>query len=265
MRALPLAALPALLAVAAAPFAPLPLAAQDVATHIAAGDAARCQRNTAAALGHFREALQLDSLSYEANWKAARELTDSGKLMPEALRKQRDTIYAEALALAQRAVRADSSGADGHYMVSVAIGRVALTKGPRERVRSARVVRDEAMRAIALNPRHDGAMHVMGRWNAEIMRLPGLTKFFAKTFLGASIFNEASWDNAVRYFNEAIGVDSANIYHHLDLAEALVDADRPNDARPHLEEVANLPLACDAGDPTYKQQAADLLQKISRR
>jgi hypothetical protein len=142
---------------------------------------------------------------------------------------------------------------------------VALTKGPRERVRSARLVRDEALKAIALDSLHDGALHVMGRWNAEIMRLPGLTKFFAKTFLGAGIFNRASWDSAMMYFGQAIHINPTNIYHHLDLAEALVDADRPEEAKPHLEEVARLPLGCDAGDPVFKEEAAALLVKISRR
>jgi tetratricopeptide (TPR) repeat protein len=259
MRALTIAALPTLLTLATAP-----AVAQDAKAHIATGDAARCQRSIAGALGHFREALALDSLNYEANWKAARELADSGKLMPDSLRKRRDTVYAQALALANRAVRVDSTGADAHYMVAVAAGRVALTKGPRERVRSAKLVRDEALKAIQLDPQHDGAMHVMGRWNAEIMRLPGITKFFARTFLGASIFKEASWDNAVRYFTDAIHFNDQNIYHHLDLAEALIDADRASEARPHLERVAQLPLGCDAGDPTYKQQATALLEKISR-
>jgi tetratricopeptide (TPR) repeat protein len=257
MRALPITAA---LALAAAP-----LAAQTVARDIVAGDTARCQRNPQAALLNYRDALALDSLSYEANWKAARELTDMGKLMPDSLKKQRDSVYAQALALAQRAVRVDSNGADGHYMIAVAAGRVALTKGPRERVRSARLVRDEALKAIALDSLHDGALHVMGRWNAEIERLPGLTKFFAKTFLGASIFNKASWDSSVAYFHQAIRINPTNIYHHLDLAEALVDADRAEEAKPQLEEVARLPLGCDPGDPVYKQEAAALLQKISRR
>jgi hypothetical protein len=261
MRTLKLAALPMLLALAAPPG---PATAQDVKAHIAAGDAARCQRSIAGALGHFREALALDSLSYEANWKASRELADSGKLMPDKPKAARDTVYAEALALASRAVRVDSNGADGHYMVAVAAGRVALTKSARERVRSARVVRDAALQAIALDSLHDGAMHVMGRWNAEIMRLPGITKFFARTFLGASIFREANWANANRYFRDAIRVNGQNIYHHLDFAEALVDQDSTAAAQAELGQVAQLPLACDAGDPTYKQQAAALLEKISR-
>ena len=261
MRTLTLAALPALLALVAAPG---PAAAQDVKTHIAAGDAARCQRSIAGALTHFREALALDSLNYEANWKASRELADSGKLMPDRVKVARDSVYAEALALAQRAVRVDSNGADAHYMVAVAAGRVALTKSAHERVKSARVVRDAALRAIALDSAHDGAMHVMGRWNAEIQRLPGITKFFARTFLGASIFKEASWENANRWFREAIRLDPQNIYHHLDFAEALVDQDSTAAATAELDTVAQLPLGCDAGDPTYKQQAAALLQKINR-
>ncbi len=262
MRPLPLAvpAFAALLALAAPS-----LRAQAAAADLAAGDSARCQRNSAAALAAFRQALALDSLSYEANWKASRELTDIGKLMPDDQRKARDSVYADALALAQRAVRVDSMGADGHYMVAVAVGRVALTKSAGERVKSARVVRDEALRAIALDSLHDGALHVMGRWNAEIMRLPGITKFFARTFLGASIFKEATWPNANRYFREAIRINPGNIYHHLDLAEALVDQDSTAAARPELEQVAQLPLGCDPGDPTYQRQAAALLQKLSRR
>jgi tetratricopeptide (TPR) repeat protein len=204
-------------------------------------------------------------LHYEANWRAARELTDIGKMMPDAQRAARDSIYGEARALAERAVRLNANGADGHYMVAVAVGRQALTLGARERVRYARIVRDEALRATELNPRHDGALHVLGRWNAEIRRLPGYARFFARTFLGASIFNQASWDNAVRYFSEAIAVDSANIYHHLDLAEALVDAGRAAEARPHLDIIATLPPGCDPQDPDFIRQAAALSQRLSRR
>jgi len=257
MRALTLAATALFVSAAAG--------AQDVATHITAGDAARCQRNAEQALVHFREALALDSASYDANWKASRVLVDLGLALPNAQKARRDTLYAEARAMAERAVRIDPNGADGHYMVAVAIGRVALTMGARERIRLARVIRDEALRATELNPRHDGALHVLGRWNAEIQRLPGITKFFARTFLGASIFKEATWQNSENYFNQAVAIEPDNIYHHLDLAETLVDMDRPADARTHLERVASLALGCDPMDATYKEQAAALLQKISRQ
>ena len=72
------------------------LAAQDVAGHLAAADAARCRRDPQAALMHLREALALDSLNYEANWRAARALTDVGKMTPDAQKARRDSVYAEA-------------------------------------------------------------------------------------------------------------------------------------------------------------------------
>ena len=257
MRALTLAATTLVVCTATA-------AAQDLASHLAAGEAAQCQRNAAQALTSFRAALALDSLNYTANWKAARALVDLGLALPDAQRARRDSLYAEARALGERAVRVNANGADGHYMVAVAVGRVALTKGPRERVRYARVVRDEALRATELETRHDGALHVLGRWNAEIQRLPGVTRFFARTFLGARIFNEATWENSESYLTQAVNIAPQNIYHHLDLAETFIDMDRTADARTHLERVAQLPLGCDPQDPIYKQQAAALLQRLSR-
>jgi tetratricopeptide (TPR) repeat protein len=257
MRAITIAA--AVLALGA-----VPAPAQDLAGHLAAGDAARCRRNGDEALAHYRAGLALDSAHYDALWRASQGYIDIGKQLPSAQAARRDSLYAAGLDLANRAVAVNPTGADGHFMVAVATGRAALTKGARERVRYAKVVRDEALRALELNPRHDGAMHVLGRWNAEIMRLSGLTRLFAKTFLGAGIFNQASWDNAVSYLNQSIETAPANLYHHLDLGEALVDADRKPEAVPHLEQVASLPLGCDPMDAAYKQQAAAVLQRLNR-
>ena len=245
-------------------FSAAPVLSQDVAGHLAAGDASRCHRNADEALAHFNAALGIDSMNYDALWKTAQAYTDLGKQLPNAQAARRDSLYARGLELARRAVTVNPNGADGHFMVAVATGRVALTKGARERVRYAGVVREEALRALELNANHDGAQHVLGRWNAEIMRLPGLTKFFAKTFLGAGVFNQASWDNAVNYFNQAISNAPNNLYHHLDLGEALIDADRRAEAAPHLEQVGTLPLGCDPMDATYKTQAAAVLARLNR-
>ncbi len=253
-----LGALVAAIVVAASGAAPA--AAQAVAAHIAAGDAARCGAATAAAVSEYRAALAIDTTSYEANWKGARALVDAGKTATEAAR--RDSAYAAARALAERAVAINDAGPDGHYMLAVALGRVALTMGPKDRVRYAGRVRDEAVRALDLDPRHDGALHVLGRWNAEIERLPMMARVFARTFLGASVFAKASWDNAVRYFGDAVAVDPRNIYHRLDLAEALIDAGRAAEARPHLDQVAQLPLGCDPMDAEYKKAAVELARRI---
>jgi tetratricopeptide (TPR) repeat protein len=239
-----------------------PLAAQSAADHVQMGRAVE-DLDPRTGLKHFQEALALDSTDYEALWRASDALVDIGKQTPDSVASAgRDSMYAEAEALARRAVAADSNGAEGHFALAQAVGRASLTKSKKERVKRAREIRDEALRAIALDPGHDGAYHVLGRWNAEIMRLSGLTRFFAKTFLGGAVFNEASWDNAQKYLEKAVALNPNYIYHHLDLAEVLIDREEWAPARAQLDLVESLPIT-DAMDPTYKADGQALLARIA--
>lgn len=240
----------------------LPAAAQTATDHLALGRTAEEAGDPQTALTHFEEALALDPGSYEASWRAAQALVDLGKQTADSVKSpSRDSLYTRAESLARVAVAADSTGADGHYILAAAIGRASLTKSKKERVRRAAEIRSEALRAIELRPDHDRAYHVMGRWNAEIMRLSGLTRFFAKSFLGGKIFNEASWQGAIDHMSKAVELAPESIYHRLDLAEIFIDRDRYREARAELERIESLPLH-DVMDPSYKEDAARLLQKI---
>lgn len=250
-----------LLALAAVP-PTLPAQAPD---HIALGIARVEARDPQAALEHFRAHLAGDSGSYEANWRAALALIDIGKQTPDSVRSpRRDSLYAEAESYARKATEANPEDAEGHFVLSAAVGRASLTKSKRERVRRAAEIRVEALRAVELNPNHDGAYHVLGRWNAEIMRLSAIQRFFAKNLLGGSVFNQASWDRAIDYLEKSVTLAPTNMYHHLDLAQVYLDRKRYRDARRHLEQVMALPVV-DVMDPRYQEDAALLLQKIEGR
>jgi tetratricopeptide (TPR) repeat protein len=239
-----------------------PAAGQTIEDHIHLGVQAVDQRDLPAALMHFEAALAMDSLNYEANWRGSDCLVDIGKETPDSVKSAaRDSMYAKAEVWGRRAVAANPNGADGHFVLAQAVGRASLTLGKRERVRRAAEIRSEALRAIELDPRHDGAYHVLGRWNAEIMRLSGIQRFFAKSFLGGAVFNQASWANAFEYMEKAVSLRPDYIYHHLDLAEMYIDNDRYDDARTQLNLVGTLPVS-DNADPTYKTEATRLLAEI---
>lgn len=227
------------------------------------GTAAMQVHDLPTALAHYEAALALDSLAYEPNWRAAIVLLDQGEQIPDSVKSpERDSLYARAEGLARRAVAADSLGADGHFALAAAVGRASLTMGKKERIRRARVIREEAQRAIALDPRHDGAYHILGRWNAEIMRLSGLSRFFAKRLLGAGIFGEASWDNATSNMERAVALDPGRLYHRLELAEIYVDRKRYEDARAQLGELAALPDR-EVMDSRYRAEAKELGASIA--
>lgn len=217
------------------------------------------------ALAHYQAALALDSMAYEANWRAAIVLLDQGEQIPDSVKSaERDSLYAGAERLARRAVTADSTGADGHFALAAAVGRASLGMGRKERIRRARIIRDEAERTLALDPRHDGAYHILGRWNAEIMRLSGLSRFFAKSLLGAGIFKEASWEGAVSNMERAVALDPGRLYHRLELAQIYVDRKRYADARAQLDTVAELPDR-EILDSVYRREAKALATRIAKK
>src|SRR5579885_1038460 len=159
------------------------LGAARLAQHVALGDSAHAARRPAQALEHFRAALALDSTNYEALWKAGRELVDIAKQIEgtdEASRHRRDSLYSAARDYGEAAVRANPNGADGHFIIAQALGRLSRTRGGKERVRFAKIIYDEAMRAVQLDSTHDGAYHVLGAWHEEVMLLSGVQKMFAK-------------------------------------------------------------------------------------
>lgn len=241
---------------------PLTLPGQTAADYVASGIELSENRRPQGAYEQFERALELEPTSYEANWRAAQALVDVGKQTPDSVKSPaRDSLYAQAERYARAAVEANPEGADGHYILAAAIGRASLTKSKKERVRRAAEIRSEALRALDLDPRHDKAYHVMGRWHAEIMRLSGFERFFAKTFLGGKIFGEASWNGAIENLERATGLAPQVIYHHLVLAEVLIDRKRYQEARLGLQRVIDLPVF-DVMDPQYKQDAERLLQQI---
>jgi tetratricopeptide (TPR) repeat protein len=245
--------------------APRPLAGQDAHDHVALGTAAMQVHDLPTALAHYEAALALDSASYEANWRAALALLDEGEQLAESGKSPtRDSLYARAERLARRAVAADSMGAEGHFALAAAAGRVALTLGKQQRIQRARLIRDEAQRALALDPRNDGAWHILGRWNAEIMRLSGLSRFFAKQFLGAGIFGQASWAAAVSDMQQAAAIDPGRLYHRLELAEIYVDRKRYDDARAELAQLAALPDR-EILDSVYRREGKQLAAKIANK
>ena len=232
--------------------------AQSAADHIAMGDRDHTAMNAPSALHHYQEAIKLEPKSYEALWKATREAVDVGEY---AARPQRDSLYAEAEQYARRAVEANPNDAEGHFHLARALGRKALSLGKKERVKYAGDVRTEALEALKHDPKHPGALHVMGMWNYNVMSLSGMTRFMAKNFLGGKVFDSANWDDAQRYMEQSVAADPGRVVHHLDLAR--VYAARGNSAKAREQyELASRAPRTEFNDRHYQEAAAEELKSL---
>ena len=234
-----------------------PLQAQTAAEHIVLGDRDRAAMNAEGALRHYQAAIQVDADNAEALWRAAGEAIDLGEFNDAG----RDSLYRLGEQYARRAVQADPKSSMAHFALAKAIGRRALSLGARERVKFAGEVRKEAMEALALDSTNAGALHVMGRWHANIMRLSGVSRFLAKNLLGGRVFNEANWKDAVSYLERAAALEPERIVHRLELASVYADTNNKAKAREQYQVALQLNPR-DYNDKHYKQLAERQLQEL---
>ncbi len=232
---------------------------QSAADHIAAGDRDHAARNAQGALAHYEAALALDSTNSDALIKAAYEAVDLGEFTVNP--EQRASLFRSGEHYARRAVAANPRDAEAHFQLARALGRTALSVGVRDRIKYATEVHDEALASLAIDGRHAGALHVMGMWNAEVMRLNGLSRLIAKRFLGGKVFGEASWDNAQRYLEQAVAADPSRIVHRLDLGGVYADRHETVKAVEQLEWIGRAPVT-DYNDPSYKKAADQRLREL---
>ncbi len=239
-----------------------PAAAQSPAELIALGNTAYTAHRQKDALNYFVRVIAADPANYEALWKASRSEIDLAEITTH--RPTRDAWLAAGQQHAEAAVRARPGDAEGHFSLARAAGRRALTVGVRERIRFSRIIREAALTALKIDSTHAGALHVLGMWNAEIMRLSGLSRTFARAFLGAGAFSVASWDDAQRLLEAAVQQEPRRIIHRLDLAGIYDDRGNTARARELYEWIASAPGG-DPNDAVYKRQAAERLKKIRDR
>ena len=240
-----------------------PLASQS--DPLTSGRAAMEAMDLPAARRHLEAALERSPQSYEANWRLALVTLDMGRQLSEATHKgQRDSLYLQAEKYARRAVAANDGGADGHFVLANVLGRVASIRGSKEKIKLASEIKREAERAIAIDPTHHGALHVLGRWHAEIKGLSSVERFMARNFLGGAVLASASWSEAERNLQAAVRYGPKVIYHRLDLAEVLMEEKKWAEAKVHLDAIASLPLR-DVRDASYKERARAHLATIAEK
>lgn len=225
---------------------------QTATDHVALGDRDYAAMNAPSALAHYEKAIAADRENYKALWKASRSAIDIGSYLSDASR--RSAMYANAERYARKSVALRPSDAEGHFSLARALGKTALSQSPRGRVKYGTEVRAQALECLKVAPEHAGCLHVMGMWNAEIMRLNGITRLVAKNILGGRVLGSASWKDAVRYMEQAVSAEPDRIVHHVDMGEVYRDVKQRTKARAEFETALKLPVG-DVNDTHYKAQA----------
>lgn len=199
--------------------------------------AAESRLETRRALELFRAASEARPADAFLLQKIARQYSDLAVELTDAA--ERKAVLEQALDYSQRAAALDPNHAESLLSVAISRGQLAGFGDIREKVRTSRLVREDAERALVLNPRYAWAHHVLGRWHLEVTELGATARLFLKVFYGG--LPPASVAAAVKHLEQAVALEPDQLAHHLELGLAYVAAGQPARARSAFETGLAMP------------------------
>jgi tetratricopeptide (TPR) repeat protein len=222
------------------------------------GLAAEARLETGAALRLFLEADRLKPNDPFILQKIARQYSDSVVDTRNEAEKKR--LAQTALDYSLRAVRLDPTNPENVLSVAVSHGKLAVYSDTRTKIQYSRLIKEEAERALALNPNYDWAHHVLGRWHYEVASLGPTTRFFVRLVYGG--LPSASNDAAIVHLEKAVALAPQTLAHHLELGFAYLEAGRDGDARAAFERGLAFPSR-EKHDEDAKARAQRALSRLA--
>ncbi len=233
------------------------LSAQDVNTLIKKADSLEAALNETAAFQTFNKVLKIDARNYYALWKCSELCSRIGNRQPT---KEKKADYFKAGRIyAETAIKINPKAADGYYALSVAMGRKALTESGNEKIKAVKEIKTNADKAIALNPNHGRAWHVLGKWHYEVSNLSGLEKAALKIIYGG--LPKSSLKESIKCYEKAKQFEPVFALNNLELAKAYHRNKEDAKAIPLLKQLPSLPAKTE-DDAKIRAEGKKLLEKI---
>lgn len=232
---------------------PGPLLAQPIARI----DTLLARNDVTAAVTQIDAALAGAPRDYEVLWRASRVRLLQGDMQPEKSKAQ-DKFYREALALAERAIKANGTAPDGYLRRAAANGKVALFSGVLDAADYVIQTRDDVDKVLAMRgvpPLTQASAHyILGRAHLKLSETPRPLRMP----LGLGFGNAA---DALAHLKRATELRPGFVMFQLELARALIANERGVDARAVLQQLASL-ADQEPGDDVRKREGAELLRTL---
>lgn len=162
-----------------------------------------------------------------------------------------------AIAAAQRATTLAPESARAHVALAVAYGKRTDYVDNSTKMSLSRQIRDEAERALALNPNEELAHHIMGRWNYGFATINPVLKLAARVVYGT--LPAASLETAQRHLEQAAALNPRRLATHQYLALIYEATGTKEKAAQHWKIVLELP-AGDAEERAAQKEARKALK-----
>ncbi|MBK8847722.1 MAG: hypothetical protein IPO27_14735 [Bacteroidetes bacterium] len=165
--------------------------------------------------------------------------------------------------LAQKAIRLDDKSAGAHYAYALSLGRLNENASSKTKIANSKLIKAEAEKAIALNPKEAGPYHIMGRWHRVIAGFNAMERVMINAFFGGVPIG-GTYEDAIKFFNQAIALEPNYALHQYEMAMTYYERDSGNDkvyAKVWCEKALKCPVLNDDDKETVRK-CNELIKKL---
>lgn len=231
------------------------LAASPAAQLIARGDAHDARMESREALAAYLEALPLDPENSALLSRISKQYAELILDAPDHAEKLR--LARQAVDYAERALAAPDAGAGARVGLAICLAKLGELSDNRAKVAYSRRIRDLCLEALQLDPGHELAHHVLGRWHLEVAIMNPLVRGLARLVYGE--IPPASKTEAERLLRRALQLNPRRVATKAELARLLWYQHRHDEARQMLAAARALPPS-NRDDPSLLARASRLIR-----
>ena len=158
--------------------------------------------------------LKQDPENYEALWRLSRLYVSYGMAAKKTAEKMKKWKEAEKYAL--KAVEINPDGAQGHLFVAVAAGKMAVNSPASKKIKASWKVKEEAEKAMELDPTQQKAYLVLGAWHRNVATASSLERHFAKMFFEE--LPEGSLEKSLELLLKSVSLGGTDVKNYYELA-----------------------------------------------
>jgi tetratricopeptide (TPR) repeat protein len=177
-----------------------------------------------------------------------------------AAEAEKQKYYKTAEYLAKKAIKMNEASADAHYVYAMALGRINENASSKQKIANAKLIKSEADRAVALNPKLAGAHHILGRWHRTVAGFSAIEKAMINSFFGG-VPEGGSYNDAVKEFMTAIAIEPKYMNHQYELAETYYEMGKKVEAKLWAQKALEI-IPTNDDDVKAKKDCEELLKKL---
>ncbi|HEY5823485.1 MAG TPA: hypothetical protein VIT44_03925 [Cyclobacteriaceae bacterium] len=163
----------------------------------------------------------------------------------------------------RRAIKLNPKSADAHFSLILTLGlQSEIAPSPREKVKDAKLIREEAEKIIEVDPTYALGYFALGKWHFEVSKFNWLERTACDLFFGGFPEN-VSMEEAIKNFNKATALDPNQIIILYGHASVLHYEGEDEEAIRVLEKAINLPIR-EPDDAFRKEKCKELMKEIKK-